>query len=117
MNNKERIALMKQKRNVLALMKKEVGEQLLKYFQERSEDISDFKLNRLKLRYESSGGSASMLLSKIMPKRVKFFQNGTFSRPALINVIIGAEDFLLVYDLQTEKLAIEERPKIEPQEF
>lgn len=117
MNHKERIALLKFTRQVFEIMKDQVGELILKYIENHGEEISDFKLSKLKVRYEATGGSADMLLSKILPKRVKFYQNGTFSQIAMINTIIGAEEFLLVYDCDTEKLTIEERPKIKPQEF
>lgn len=101
---------------VLQKMKKEVGVLVERYILENSEDNSA-KLRNLRRRYEETGGDGNLLLSKILPQRVKFYENGQYCKVSFIAAILGVGDFLVVYDCQSQKIRIQERPVVAPLEF
>lgn len=102
--------------DVLQKMRAEAGELVRKFVLENSESNS-VKLCNLRRRYEETGGSGNLLLSKILPQRVKFYENGQYCNVSFIAAILGAGDYLIVYDCQSQTMRIQERPVVPPLEF
>lgn len=97
-------------KEILQKMQQQVGELIVQHI---SESMMSPKLRKLQTRYNATGGDGSQLLPKILPKRCKFCVNGRYCSVSFVCEIIGAEDYLVVYDCGTQKISVQERP-IEP---
>lgn len=116
MNKREKITVLGISRDVLKQMKKVLPDLILSYLKDNEETVNHFKLRKLRQKFDECGGNSSLLLSKFLPKRVKFFENGTYGRVSFMTTIVGAEEFLVIYDCTSRTIRLEERPVIEPLE-
>lgn len=98
-------------KNILLQMQQKVGDLIVQHI---SENMMSIKLRKLQVRYNATSGDGSLLLSKILPKRCKFFEDGKYSREAYVAPVIGAEDYLVVFDCKSQKITLEERPIVAP---
>ena len=93
--------------DILQKMKADCGGLIEQYVLDNIEKDTPM-LQKLRMRLEETGGSGNLLLANFLPQRVKFYENGRYSRISFIVPIVGAEEYIVVYDCASKQISIQE---------